>query len=250
MNIRNIACPLIALTSCLTLVGCHQPQQSVKPGINERFKGDFKIGPWLERFESESREVYDQRRTILDDIDLAPGMEIADIGAGTGFFSFMFADVVGDSGIVYAVDIARPFIDHINNRAASRQQPQIKTILCEDDNAKLPPRSIDRAFICDTYHHFEYPQSTMASIAQALRPGGTLFVIDFRRYEEGAGIDDSKWMSLPTERQEWIRGHVRCDRQTIIEEIEAAGLRHDENFQPRCNAGMVENYMIRFTRLP
>jgi len=232
----------------LTFTGCAEPRQSVKPGINERFKGDFAVGPWVERFESESREVFDHRQAILSALDLQPGDDIADIGAGTGFFTFMFADAVGPTGTVYAVDIARPFVERIKQRANEREQPHIKAIRCAEDNARLPRASIDKAFICDTYHHFEYPDSTMASIAQAMRPGGNLFVIDFRRYAEGEGTDDAKWMALPLERRDWIRGHVRCDRATIIREVEAAGFQHDADFAPVCNGLMVENYMMRFTR--
>ncbi len=247
-NATTFKQPLAITLLLLALISCAEPRQSVKPGINERFKGDFAVGPWVERFESESREVFDYRQAILGALDLQPGNDIADIGAGTGCYTFMFADAVGPNGTAYAADIARPFIDRIKQRAAEREQPNIKAILCAEDDANLPRTSIDKAFICDTYHHFEYPDATMASIAQAMRPGGDLYVIEFRRYAEGEGTDDAKWMALPLERREWIRGHVRCDRATIIREIEAAGFQHDADFVPTCNGLMVENYLMRFTR--
>lgn len=240
--------PLAITLLLLALIGCAEPRQSVKPGINERFKGDFAVGPWVERFESESREVFDHRQAIMSAVNAQPGDAIADIGAGTGFYTFMFADAVGPTGTVYAVDIARPFIERIAQRAAERKQSHIKPIRCAEDDANLPRASIDKAFICDTYHHFEYPDATMDSIAQAMRPGGDLYVIEFRRYAEGDGTDDAKWMALPQERREWIRGHVRCDRATIIREIEAAGFQHNDDFAPDCNDLMAENYLMRFTR--
>lgn len=243
---RHLLSLLILLA--VFLGGCAEPRQSVKPGINDRFQGEFAVGPWVERFESESREVFDHRQSILAALDLQNGEDIADIGTGTGFYAFMFAEQVGSTGKVFAVDIAQPFVEHVRTRATERGQTQIKAIRCADDDARLPTNSIDKAFICDTYHHFEYPDATMRSIAQAMRPGGQLFVLDFRRYAEGDGTDDAKWMVLPQDRREWIRGHVRCDRPTIIREIEAAGFQHDADFDPVCNGLMVENYMMRFTR--
>jgi len=248
LNSTRFKQPLAITLLLLGLISCAEPRQSVKPGINERFKGDFAVGPWVERFESESREVFDHRQAIMSAVNAQPGADIADIGAGTGFYTFMFADSVGPTGTVYAVDIARPFVDHIAQRAVERNQSQINPIRCAEDDANLPRASIDKAFICDTYHHFEYPNATMDSIAQAMRPGGDLYVIEFRRYAEGEGTDDAKWMALPQERREWIRGHVRCDRATIIREIEVAGFQYDDDFAPDCNDLMAENYLMRFTR--
>ena len=80
-----------------------------------------------------------------------------------------------------------------------------------DKDAALPPASIDLAFLVDTYHHFEFPISMLSSIHQALKPGGRLIVIDFRRD--------------PRHSSRWVMGHVRAGRDTVVDEITRAGFR-------------------------
>ena len=97
------------------------------------------------------------------------------------------------------------------------------------DNARLPPDSVDLIFICDTYHHFEFPQRTMQSIHRALRAGGSLIVIDFQRIE---GVSS-----------EWTLNHVRAGKETVINEIEQSGFELVD--APEI---MQENYFLRFRK--
>jgi hypothetical protein len=107
----------LALVAC-ALCGCQtRPapvvEASVRPGVNEPYlKPDLSVAGSVERFEREGREVYDRRAEIVNAARLQPGMRVADIGAGTGLFTFLFAEVVGPQGRVYAVDIAEPFVCH------------------------------------------------------------------------------------------------------------------------------------------
>lgn len=224
-------------------VGCESPQPagqpasapahetSVAPGINEPYQAPD-VDSFVARFETESREVYAKRRQIVADMRLSPGSAVADIGAGTGAFTFVLAEAVGTSGRVYAVDIAAPFLDHIRTRAAEQGVDNVVTVRCEEDSVGLPPRSIDAAFVCDTYHHFEYPQSSLASIRDALRPGGELFIVDFERIE-GRSSD-------------WILNHVRCGKATVIQEVTSAGF---ELLPPAAQtAELKENYFLRFRK--
>ena len=157
-------------------------EQSVAPGINDNFQNPD-VDKYIERFEGESRSIFVHRHDIVRALDLKPGMAVGDIGAGTGFFSLLISDEVGPEGKVYAVDIAKNFIDHIKKISAEHNKTNIEGIVCSERSADLPENSIDLAFICDTYHHFEYPYDTMASIYAALRPGGRLVIIDFVRIE-------------------------------------------------------------------
>ena len=183
-------------------------EQSVNPGINKSFV-DPDPRKFVERFEKEGREVYDNREKIIDELGLTPGMAVADVGAGTGLFTRLIAPAVGEQGKVYAVDIARAFVTHTLLSCRARGFTQVEGIVCTADDAKLPAHSVDVIFICDTYHHFEYPQKTMASLHRALKAGGRLFVLDFERIE-GVSSD-------------WILGHVRAGKEDFQAEIEAAG---------------------------
>ena len=206
--------------------------QSVKPGINERFLDpEMDVDAFLQRFEVESREVYAARQRVLDVCRIEPGMRIADIGAGTGFYSRLFARAVGESGWVYAVDLSTQFARHINQQADTAGIDHLTTVLCTERSVRLPPDSVDRVFICDTYHHFEYPEQTLASIFQALKSGGQMIVIDFER--------------IPGESREFILGHVRAGKDVFRQEIEAAGFVLEEEVEI---AAFRENYLLRFKK--
>lgn len=218
---------IIALMGALMIDALAQ-EQSVKPGINENF-----VNPDVDRyvgmFESEGRAIYKFRNEVMDALELKPGMAVADIGAGTGFYSMMMADRVGPEGTVYSVDIAQNFLDHIAKRAEEFGHKNVKTVLCKEDSVELPESSIDAAFICDTYHHFEYPYKTMASLHKALRPGGRLMIVDFERI---VGV------TTPFSIE-----HVRCGKGTVTDEVKDAGF----DFVREVDL-MEDQYVIIFTR--
>jgi ubiquinone/menaquinone biosynthesis C-methylase UbiE len=207
-------------------------EQSVRPGINDNFvKADLDISEWLGRFEIESREVFAGQREVVKAAGIRAGSRVADIGAGTGFFTRLFSEVTGADGWVFAVDISPRFIEHINKQAQDDRLSNVTAVLCPENSISLPPESIDIAFICDTYHHFEYPQLTLDSIHRALRPGGTLVVIDFER--------------IPGQSREFILGHVRAGKEVFRGEIESAGFGFLE--EVRLEA-FKENYFLRFKK--
>jgi len=185
-------------------------QQSLAPGINDHYQ-DPDFEEWREIFESPRREVYFHREEIVRAADVRPGMVVADIGAGTGLFTLLFAREVGAEGRVIAVDIAPEFIENILRRAEEKGLGNIEGVVNSARGVGLAEASIDRAFVCDTYHHFEYPRDTLASIRRALKPDGELVMVDFRRQP---GISSA-----------WVMGHVRADTRQVIGEIEAAGFR-------------------------
>lgn len=209
-----------------------EADSSVKPGINKNFLDPMlDVQQWLGRFEIESREVYAARDKVLAACAIKPGDCVADIGAGTGFYSRLFSRAVGDRGWVYAIDIAPRFVEHINRKAQQENVRNLTTVLCAERSITLPPNSIDLAFICDTYHHFEYPQATLASILTALKPGGSLVVIDFER--------------IPGQSREFIMGHVRAGKSVFQGEIVATGFRFVEEIDL---PSLRENYVLRFQK--
>jgi SAM-dependent methyltransferase len=221
---------LLALGACGTPTG---PRPSGLPdGINDSFLDEsLNVEKYVERFEGESRAVFAERHAIVNALELAPGDAVADIGAGTGFFSFLIADAVGRTGQVYAVEISPRFLDHLREQADVRGVSTMQVVEGTTESVELPRASTDLAFICDVYHHFETPEATLASLHEAIRPDGTLVVIEFHR--------------VPGETSKFLLEHVRAGREVFQSEIEAAGFTFlDEITLP----GLDDNYILRFRR--
>lgn len=204
---------------------------SVKPGINDKFLDPkLNVEEWTKKFETESREIFQQREKIVAAAGLKPGMAMADIGAGTGLFTLHFAQAVGADGKVFAVEIAKNFLEHIKARAGNASASNVQTVLCTEKSVELPEASIDLAFICDVYHHFEYPQATLATLHKALKPGGELVLIDFKR--------------IPGESSDFIMGHVRAGQNVFEAEVTAAGFEKVDEIKD----ALKENYFVKFRR--
>ena len=220
---------LIAVTVLLTSSSLAE-ERSINPGINNHYYGSSHE-EWMPVFESSSREIYAKRHEIVDAVSIRPGMRIADIGAGTGFFSLMFAQKTGPDGVVYAVDIIEDFINTIEQRAQKSGLTNIRGIINKGRESGLPPQSIDLAFICDTYHHFEFPQTTMRSIHQALSDQGEVIIVDF--------YTDPKFSSA------WVQRHVRAGRNQVIQEMQDHGFELVQDLRL-----MRTNYFLRFKKTP
>ena len=135
--------------------------------MNKRFTDpNADMRHFLEHFENDSRDIYAKRQDIARAVELRAGDAVADIGAGTGLFSLLFAEQVGPKGTIYAVDIGPAFVNYIAGRAKQNGFGAIiKPVLSTQDSAGLAAGSLNVAFLCDTYHHFEHrkrcsPQST------------------------------------------------------------------------------------------
>ena len=203
-------------------------EQNVSPGINQHYEG-AQYQQWFSTFERPGREVYDRREEIVQALQLKAGMDVADIGDVTGFYSLLFAQKVGNSGRLYDVDIKDDFVRNIKSRAAESKLENIHAIISEYKDTCLDENSIDLAFVCNTYHHFEYPQAMLTSMRRALRNGGTLVIIDYRKQ--------------PATSSPWVMSHVRPDKQTVINEIEQAGFKLQS--EPMM---LAENYFLSFIK--
>ncbi len=116
----------------------------------------------------------------MQKLDLKPDDVVADIGAGTGYFSFRIAQQV-PKGKVYAVDIQPEMLDAIALLKEERHITNVETVLGEEDKPNLPAESIDLALMVDAYHEFAYPREMMAGIVQALKPGGRVVLLEYRQ---------------------------------------------------------------------
>jgi predicted methyltransferase len=204
----------------------------VPEGINDNFKNpSLDVDEWIARFEVESREVYAARDEVLKACNVTPGERVADVGAGTGFYSRLFAKTTGWDGWVYSVDISPNFLQHIATRATADGIENLTTVLGTDVSIRLPPESVDLVFICDTYHHFESPTQSLSSIYRALKPGGRLVLIDFER--------------IPGSTREFLMGHVRAGKEVFQSEVLAAGFEFTDEITVDA---FEENYLLRFTK--
>lgn len=204
--------------------------KSVSPGINKPFLAPS-VTEFQGKFEKEGREAFDNREAIVKECKLKPGMVVADVGAGTGLFSRLFAAEVGESGKVFAVDIAKEFVEHVELSARQAKLKNVVGIVCKPDSVELAEGSMDVVFLCDTYHYFEFPEKTMKSIHRALRPGGRVVLVDYRR--------------IPGKSTEWVLGHVRAGQDVVEKEITACGFRRTREVE-----GLLkENYLVEFEKV-
>lgn len=205
---------------------------SAKPGINDDFLTDkVDLEKWVATFESESREIAVHKQAIVAAMGLRKGQDVADVGSGTGLFLKPLGDAVGVSGKVYALDIAPDFVEALKKRVKLEGLEQVEVRLSKERSVELPPLSVDVAFVCDTYHHFEYPQHVLFSLFKAIRPLGSLVVVDFER--------------IPGASRQWVMDHVRADKRTFTKEIEQAGFVFVRELKV---PGMQENYLLEFRR--
>lgn len=193
---RLLRCGLAAWTAALGLLGAAAPLAAqpvaeryerigASPdGIGKRYLGreisqvmGWQGAAWLERAEREQEERTD---LLLPELKLAPGMVVADIGAGTGYFSRRIAERLGPAGTVYAVDVQPEMIRLLTSLARRPGLGTIRPVLGAVDDVKLPPASVDLAIMVDVYHELEFPHEVVASILAALKPGGRLVFVEYR----------------------------------------------------------------------
>lgn len=132
---------------------------------------------WLER---ESRQEQEKPDLTVENLHLKPNDVVADIGAGSGYFSFRMAQQV-PQGKVYAVDIQPEMLEAIGDRQSEQSVTNIEKVLGTEDNPQLPPASVDLAFMVDAYHEFAYPREMMEGIFEALKPGGRVVLLEYRK---------------------------------------------------------------------
>ena len=164
---------------------------------------------WLDRPEREREE---QPARVLDALEIKPGDVVADIGAGSGYYTFRLAKRVGSSGTVYAVDIQPEMLTLIRRRAKQRNVSNIKLVKGTVTSPKLPPGSCDLILMVDVYHEFSHPWEMAKGLIQALKPGGRLAFVEFRLEDPSVPIKRVHKMSERQVRKEMAPHPVRWVR--------------------------------------
>jgi ubiquinone/menaquinone biosynthesis C-methylase UbiE len=159
--------------------------------------------------EDPQRDAYQKPHEVIMALGLREGEIIADIGAGSGYFTFRLAQHVGANGRVYAVDVSPDMIVFMNRRIRDLQLKNVITVLAVPDDPLLMNSSIDRFFICDTWHHIQNQTQYLELMKKMLRPGGQVIMIDFHKKETPVGA--------PME--------MRIAREDLVRQMESNGFR-------------------------
>jgi ubiquinone/menaquinone biosynthesis C-methylase UbiE len=196
------------------------PQYSYVPptpdGIGKVYMGreishvmGFHGAQWLERTERMDEERPD---LVLNALDLKPGMTVADIGAGTGYYTWRIAQRIGAAGTVYAVDVQPEMIKALEQQMSRRGIANVKAVPGTPADPKLPRNSLDLALMVDVYHEFEQPYEMLTAIVAALKPGGRVAFVEFRGNDPKVPIKPLHTMTEEQVRREagvhaleWIR---------------------------------------------
>ena len=147
------------------------------------YTGDLSI------FDTPGRDERLQVKQIMNVLDVAPGKNVADIGAGSGWFTVRAAKRITDSATVYAVDINPKALQYISERAQKDQLKNVKTVLGKPDNPELPPDSVDSVLLLKTYHEVAEPVALLRNLRAALRPDARVGIIDRDGNGEDHGVD-------------------------------------------------------------
>lgn len=202
---------LLCVAASLTLLGAslafQQPKRATgqaKPAISTPPKGAQVESDKLDRptsepykgslsiFEDERREEKLQINRVMDILGIREGSRVADIGAGSGWFTVRAARRVGARGAVYAVEINEDYLKHIAERASKENLPNIRTVLGKEDDPLLPGASVDAVLILKTYHEIAEPIRLMRAVRRSLTAGALVGIIDRNGAGDDHGLEDRK----------------------------------------------------------
>ncbi|HKK39089.1 MAG TPA: class I SAM-dependent methyltransferase, partial [Cryomorphaceae bacterium] len=158
------------------------------------------------------REEEENVSKLLKNLDLQPTDVVADIGAGSGYHVFRMAPKLSE-GKVYAVDIQQEMLDVMQSKMEEDRAENVVLIKGEEKTTNLPPNSVDKILMVDVYHEFSFPREMIESMKRALKPGGAIYLIEYRREDD--------WVPIKTV-------HKMTEEQAV-KEFEASGFYLDKN---------------------
>jgi SAM-dependent methyltransferase len=145
---------------------------------------------WKKIFDDPARDEWQKPQAIVQALGVAPGMKVADIGAGTGYFSAHLSKAVGETGSVFAVEVEPNFVTHLRERAEAAGTENVIPVLASLDNPRLPANTFDLVLFVDAYHHVDHRREYLKLVAKSLVPGGRVAVIEWKPGELPVGPKD------------------------------------------------------------
>jgi arsenite methyltransferase len=188
------------------------------------------IKQYLEHLDSTERDRYQKPAEVIEALKLKPGMAVADLGSGSGYFTRRFVEAVTDTGMVYAIDVEPEMLAYAKESILHMHRPYtVEFILARPDSPKLPFESVDLLFVCNTIHHLEERAKYFRDLTSSLKPGGRIGIIDFYPDERSGELGFPK--------------HHLLSRDTVIKELTDAGytLIREHHF-------LQKQYFLEFTR--
>jgi ubiquinone/menaquinone biosynthesis C-methylase UbiE len=183
-----------ALTVAMTLVVTAQPA-GVHPLSGRRFAATMGAegAEWLDRAE---RDLEEDPERAIDVLKIEKGSTVADIGAGSGYMTVKLSKKVGPQGRVYATDIQPAMLDLLNKRLAKSKIGNVTVVLGTQDDPRLPPDTLDLVLMVDVYHELSQPQLMLRQIRAALKTGGRLVLLEYRKEDPNVPIKPEHKMSV------------------------------------------------------
>jgi SAM-dependent methyltransferase len=206
LGLGTFASPLPAAnTGNSVAIPLYREGRGSPDGIGKFYQGreiaavmGFEGAPWLER---PSREGEERPDLLVEELHLQPGMNVADIGAGSGYLSRRMAPIVGP-GRVFAVDVQPQMVALLTELSQKPEFKNLVPIQGDTDDVKLPPASVDLAVMVDVYHELAYPYEVMRSLIRALKPGGRVVLVEYRSEDPAVPIKALHKMSRMQIRRE------------------------------------------------
>ena len=190
---------LAAIATCIAaaslIVAAQQPRPGVHPVSGRVYAQPMSYlgADWLDRNERVNEEEPD---IALDELKLEKGSTVADVGAGSGYMTVKMAGRVGPTGKVYANDIQPEMLTLLRQRLAKEHVTNVETVLGTIDDPRLPAGAIDLILLVDVYHEFSQPQLMLRHMREALKSGGRLVLLEYRKEDPSVPIKPDHKMSV------------------------------------------------------
>lgn len=191
---------LVWLLFCATVFG------QVAKDANEAYQSKEGRGRVAAGLTGEGRDARQKPKELIAALGIQPGMTVADVGTGAGYMLPYLSDAVGPTGTVYAQDIFADFLARAKKNAAGKAN--IRYVQGNEKSTELPADTMDLILVLDAYHHFDHPESMLASLRKALKPGGRLVVVDYHKNEKS--MANGRAMK-----------HIRATSDEFVKEIES-----------------------------
>lgn len=173
---------------------------------------------WLERA---NRDTEEQPDLVLKALQLKAGQSVADIGAGTGYYTRRLAKIIGEKGTVFAVDIQPEMLQMLTNKMAAAKITNVKPVLGSTTDPKLPASSVDLILMVDVYHEFDFPYEMISAMCPALKPGGRIAFVEFRKEDPKIPIKEVHKMS-----EAQVKREMSVQPLEWVETIETLPMQH------------------------
>jgi len=177
--------PILFLTA-IVLSSLSAPGQTV-PNTHEAHRVHGDVAAYIAALDDPARDAWQKPHEVVEALALRNGEQVADIGAGSGYFALRFARHVGPSGRVYAVDISKEMLAHLDVQAKAGSVSNVQAVLAPPDDPQLPDASLDLVFFCDVWHHVDDQTGYLDKLKKALRPDGQIVMIDFHKHDLPVG---------------------------------------------------------------